>query len=403
MDAKDNVQETDLVYQTQNGVKFKKANLLISSKFHSPLIENKILMIAMSKIELDDTGRPIAKIKASEIMKILGKKNSSVYNQILRVSQNLSGRQILMEDRESSSFLLVNLIGSALYKDSELLIKFEPDIKNLLYDLKKNYTTLDIPMMMSFKSNYSFRIYENLKAKAYEPGKKIQNPYLTYEIPYKLSELKITIGIVDTNVESVKKALQKKNPDFDKVIQDAPVKFFNEWSDFKKNVLEVAMKEINELSDLSVSYKTTRSGRGGKVDGIIFYVKKKIEYVSEDVLKEFKPKDEQIIEDVKNNTKVPASIDVLDYIEQIEDIIDEPLKISQMKSLLKASNYNVEKIKKAYMLSKKQEHIENLMGWLISAIKNDYEDVQIPKMKDKTPEEAKMWQEFADTWKDEAF
>ena len=61
-----------------------------------------------------------------------------------------------------------------------------------------------------------------------------------------------------------------------------------------------------------------------------------------------------------------------ELIEQLKAYIDEPLTKKDYKVLLDAANNNVEKIKKAYDLAAKQKHINNLVGWMKSAIKNDY-------------------------------
>lgn len=375
----------------RKGLNLKKSNLLISSKYRASLLENKIVTLSLSKIELDGSGRPVAKLTAKEIMDMLGKKNTSIYSQIKKAAQGMAGRQMLIEDKENKRFALINLIGSAYYENGELLVKFEPDLKNLVYDIKKNYTPIDVPLMMKFKSNYSYRLYELLKSKAYDPNKK-RDADTVYEIPFKVSELKITIGLVDTNVEAVKVMMQKENPDYDEILEKAPIQNFPLWIDFKSKVLDVAIEEINERSDIEVSYKLNKIGRGGRVDKIFFYVRRKDVSGSTVDKEEDKPV-------LPTEATVDVVVDItpdelLDLIDEVLDFIDEPIKSKDARNILKAANYDIKKVKKAYLLSQDQENISNLVGWLIAAIKNDYNDTKIPKVKGMDYETVMEYQDF---------
>ena len=56
-------------------------------------------------------------------------------------------------------------------------------------------------------------------------------------------------------------------------IKDAP---FEDWRNFRRKVLEVAKKELeeSEYSEICFDYEPVKSGKGGKVTGIRFFVKK---------------------------------------------------------------------------------------------------------------------------------
>ena len=128
---------------------------------------------------------------------------------------------------------------------------------------------------MSFDSKYSYRLYEILKSKAFH-SKNSSSTEEEFSLHYGISELKLAVGVVDTNADAVSKMLKKHNPDFDKIVNEVSRdKNFNVWSDFKKRVIDVAVKEINEKSDLLVKYELIREGYGGKVTGIIFIFSKK--------------------------------------------------------------------------------------------------------------------------------
>jgi plasmid replication initiation protein len=47
------------------------------------------------------------------------------------------------------------------------------------------------------------------------------------------------------------------------------------FKDFRVKVLEKALSEINEYTDIEVTYKAIRKGRGGKVSSVLFQFKNK--------------------------------------------------------------------------------------------------------------------------------
>ena len=64
---------------------------------------------------------------------------------------------------------MYDLVGVVSYESGSgtMEIKFEPEIKDYIYDLKANFTMLNIPMMLSFRSGWSYRLYELLSSRAY--------------------------------------------------------------------------------------------------------------------------------------------------------------------------------------------------------------------------------------------
>ena len=59
------------------------------------------------------------------------------------------------------------------------------------------------------------------------------------------------------------------------------------------------------------------------------------------------------------------------FLDDVRKVIKEPLLIQDYRTLAELSNYNLDIISEKYKLAKKQK-IDNIMGWMIDAIKNDY-------------------------------
>ncbi len=62
------------------------------------------------------------------------------------------------------------------------------------------------------------------------------------------------------------------------------------WRSFKRNILDPACEDINEQSDLHTWYELVRGGRGGKIQGVVFFVKNKTSTnADQQVLKDVTP------------------------------------------------------------------------------------------------------------------
>lgn len=343
-------------------IEYKKSNFLIGAKYKSSLLENKILAVSLTKVRKDENGQLISTVTASELKKYMKKTNGSFYDQLYSCADNLANRQIVMEDRENNKFMILNIVQTALYDNGKFIIKYNSDLEKYLYGLQQNFTKLSLPVMMSFKSVYSFRLYELLKSKAYYPRDKKKTENL-FRITFSLSELKLDLGAVNSSYDRVQKILKSSSPDYDKAVEAAKEKTFARWGDFKDRVIDVAVKEINSLPEacMNVSYELGKSGRGGKVYEVAFIVK------LTNGMAEFMEPDVVI---------VPAITADINVVEMIDNLLEnEDMRVKDIKAIAVAAENNFERVKNAYDIYRKQKaKAANFTGWMIAAIKNGYKD-----------------------------
>ena len=117
------------------------------------------------------------------------------------------------------------------------LVKLDEDLVPYLFDLKNRFTSYGLRNILCMKSQYSIRLYELLKS-------------------YKIQVTKTF------TIEEFKKLL---------MIED--IKSYNRFPSLKQKVLEPAMKEINEYTDIDVTYREILKGR--KVIKLEFHIKDK--------------------------------------------------------------------------------------------------------------------------------
>lgn len=346
---------------------YKKSNFLISVKWESSLLENKIMAIALSKIsdiKIDSkSNKMYSQIKASEIRALLEGNKGSFYDQLEDTAKLMTGRVIGAKDPEKKTFTYLSIITMADYRDGVFTIEWNDHLKNHLIGLENNFTLLNLNLMAKFKSTWSFRLYEILRSKSFNYKNEDQDNR-HFEFDYYLSELKFEMGVANANIPQIRRYLDKKEvtkDDFDEALKIAirsGACSYVEWKDFRRYVLDMAVKEINEspLSEIKIQYIPQGSGRGGKISAIHFIT---------DIQKKNQKEE-------KTEELVEISED--DIFDEAFDILSKDFKAKEVREIIRTAEYDVEKIKKAYsVLSSQKTDIDNKMGFMIKAIQEGYE------------------------------
>ena len=155
-----------------------------------------------------------------------------------------------------------------------------------------------------------------------------------------------------------------------------------------------AKKELeeSEYSEICFDYEPVKSGKGGKVTGIRFFVKKNPKCIHHSDLQRM-PSGEEEGEEIAPNVLAAKKTPVNEkLILEVADIFgNEPITIQEIKVLLQVSDNQPDVIRKAFKLSQEQAYINNLVGWLRKCIEEKwYENEKVSKFKGKTLEEAQM-------------
>lgn len=346
-----------------------KSNYLISAKYQSTLLENQILALSLRKVKKEGN-QWTSTLTAEEIKKVLGKDYQAFYSQLKETAVRLLHNVIMIEDPEKKKFRGSNIITDCESEDGNFKITYNPSMHHIISDLKTNFTVLNLNVMVQFESVLSFRLYELLKSKCYRP-KGVENSSNVYITEFGLSELKITLGAININHQYIANMLNgKESPDYDKIMEEAyelskrdstfKKPKFEKWYDFKRQCLDPSIEELNTVSDLHVSYELIRSGKGGKVKGIRFIME---------------PNRSQVeVMEPKPEMKQEITPDILlKCIKDVSEIMEEPVPISDIESILIAADYDVDKVRNAYEVLKAQTEVQNVTGFMIDAIRKGYQ------------------------------
>ena len=284
-------ENTDVVYE-YHGDLFPKSNTLIDSKYKATLMEQKLLNIVLSKLQKrqysdeGETGGLVCSMKAAELRELLGVSGGSFYTQLNKAAAAMTSRTIGFVNDDIKTFKYISLISMAQYEKGTFTVKFNYELKKYLTQ-EAPFTVLDLPVILSYNSVYSLRLHEILLSECYNMKKPGVAKYTKkeatkghYKIEMGLSELKLSLGVVNAETSAVQKVLAgSSTPDYDKAVEKATEKSFSDWYEFRRKVIgNIGIStHINFTGNLSKKiYRTKRELNYDYWGGYYYYSDNKI-------------------------------------------------------------------------------------------------------------------------------
>jgi len=207
-----------------------KANDLIQkSRYELSLQEQRIILYLISKIKPEDKEFERHEFKIQDFCNVCGidNKSGTNYKNVKDTIKTLADKSWWIpskDERNKEGESLVRWIDSAkIFRDSgTIILKLHDEMKPYLLQLRKRYTQYRLYYTLAMQSKYSVRLYEILKSYSWQNDKAIP-------------------------IDELKEMLSAGN--------------YNLYKDFRKNVIEIALTEINRLTDIKVSYTPLKEGR----------------------------------------------------------------------------------------------------------------------------------------------
>lgn len=370
-----------------------RSNVLIESKSSTSLFERKLLNIAIAKAYVED-GELIARVSTKDVKNYLHISGNSIYSRLKEVSKETLGHVVSIEDDEKENFIMFNVVNKCEYRDGVFTTRFTKEMKPHIYNLKKDYTRMSLDVLCSFKSLFTTRIYEILRTQYYRFEREGADELIVPrppKAPYSIAELKFTLNVVDANASKAVKRLVEQGL-FEEALEEVKDASFADWRNFRRKVLEVAKKELeeSEYSELCFDYEPVKIGKGGKVTGLRFIVKKNPKCTHHSDL--WRIKGEEILEITSDVVEVKKPKVDESLILEVADIFgDEPVTIQDIRMLLQVSENKPDDIRKAFQMANEQSYISNLIGWMRRCLEEKwFETENLSKFKGKTVEESQM-------------
>jgi plasmid replication initiation protein len=228
---KDTTSEKGLKVAISREQNVVKANDLIQkSRFNLTTQEQKLILYLVSKIKPTDEEFKYHDIEITDFCDVCGihRESGMNYRKIKDSIKTLADKSLWIKikkgEYEEHETLLRWINKARLYQKRGIIkIQLDEDMKPFLLQLKDKFTQYDLIYTLAMRSQYSIRLYELLKSYEWEQKPK------TFVI------------------DELKRLLSAEN--------------YTRFPDFKRKVLDIAMREINAVSDLESSYQVIKVGR----------------------------------------------------------------------------------------------------------------------------------------------
>ena len=223
-----------------------KDNALINASYNLELTEQRLIMLAI--INARESGQGITadsklEIHASDYAKLFNVSLDASYKALREAVNNLFNRQFsyTAEYKRTGKIGVVRSrwVSRIFYVDDLALLEitFAPDVVPLVTRLEEHFTSYQAIQVAHLTSKYAVRLYELLIAWR-EAGK---------VPPIEISEFRNRLGLLDDE--------------------------YTAMHNFKKRVLEPSIQQINEHTDITVTYEQHKKGR--TISGFSFRLKQK--------------------------------------------------------------------------------------------------------------------------------
>ena len=223
-----------------------KDNALINASYNLELTEQRLIMLAIMNAR--ESGHGITadsklEIHASDYAKLFNVSIDASYKALREAVNNLFNRQFsyTAEYKKTGKVGIVRSrwVSRIFYVDDLALLEitFAPDVVPLITRLEEHFTSYQAKQVAHLTSKYATRLYELLISWR-EVGKVPQ---------IEIGEFRNRLGLLDDE--------------------------YTAMHNFKKRVLEPSIQQINEHTDITVTYEQHKKGR--TITGFSFRFKQK--------------------------------------------------------------------------------------------------------------------------------
>ena len=212
-----------------------KGNELIQKKrYNLTATQQKFLAYVISRIKPDDTIATLYEIRVEDFCSMTGIDKTYFYDEFIKMIDRFD-EQSFWIDTEDELYKFRWFNDTRYIKGAgKVDLYLSRALKDYLFELKSNFTQYELYNVMALHSKYAIRLFELFKSYEYQH-------YKTFD------------------TEDLKHLLYAEN--------------YKNFADFKKRVLEPAIDEINNYTELNVSFEPVFKGR--KVIQIAFKIKLK--------------------------------------------------------------------------------------------------------------------------------
>lgn len=247
-----------------------KHNSLVKAKYNLTLVQNRVFELLLYKFQKEREGILICEVHRNELRNLIGKEQDKTIKGVSDLLESLRVKEILIaekiKEKDKYKWHRFGLINGATYDEDRdiFIIKATEEIYSLIqnyYDKREGHTPINLIVKLGMNNYYAMRLYDLIRV--WSGTKQVIN--------YKVDELKELLQIEEK---------------------------YKLYGDFKRRVLNPAIKELNNTGYFEIYFKENKISR--KVDSIDFIVKdldKRKYFAKNNIVDEFGMASDNLIED----------------------------------------------------------------------------------------------------------
>ncbi len=219
--------------QKKNSSLVVKDNALINASYNLDLVEQRLILLAI--VEAREKGQGVntndsLTVHAESYVAQFGVHRNTAYQALKDACENLFERRFSYEkltQKGNIEHVKSRWVQEVSYVENEALvrIKFSSAVVPLITNLEKQFTSYELEQVSELNSVYAIRLYELLIA--WRSASKTP--------VFELGEFRAKLGVDESE--------------------------YRQMNNFKNRVLDVALKQINQHTDITAKYEQHKRGR----------------------------------------------------------------------------------------------------------------------------------------------
>jgi len=220
-----------------------KANSLVQAGYRLSIAEQRLLLSAIAQVDSKGclSDQELYSVTAADFAEYSGIPIKQSYEELSAAAHRLYRREVRIErgpngrdDGPHGGVTMTRWVQTVTYIEQEgrVAMRFGSDIVPYLSEIHREFTCYELRHVATMKSTYGVRLYELLMQRHDFGQRQIE-----------ISELRRMMGVPDGSYKAIK--------------------------DLKKCVIEPAVRDVNQCSDLTVSWSQAKTGR--RITSITFH------------------------------------------------------------------------------------------------------------------------------------
>ncbi len=295
----------------------KQSNNLVEAKYRLTTYEQRMVIAICSQLT-NETEFPKIHVNVNDLADFCKFDQTKKLDMVRTTARRLRARTLEFQ-KPNGGWYITGWINSAdLLDDGTIEFSIDPKLTPQLLQLKSAYLSTPAAPLMEFKCDYSARFYFLLK-------KMLKVREFEYDLNFFHERFKLS-------------------------------KSYKIFFNLKNKVIEPAITEINEKSDIQVTHTYIKKGRSYTKIHFVVTLKKA---ASEEEMLEKETGQQRLIEQTPDN---------------VQEIADKLIKrgVSERMAKSYAKKYDIDRINRNLALALKQKDTaKNLPGLIIDFIRND--------------------------------